>query len=98
MRAYFLQIEIYSFILECWPAYWWGRGMQLYIKWEWKTKQVSTRQGGGNYGNAWTSGEKSDPVTCTDGYKLGADFVQVMCRPRLARILFALTPCDLNEK
>lgn len=30
---------------------------------------------GGDYGNAWTLGEKLDPVTCTDGYKLRADFV-----------------------
>lgn len=52
----------------------------------------------GDYGNACALGTKSDPVTCTDGYKLRADFVQVICRPGLVSILFTFAPCDLNEK
>lgn len=51
-----------------------------------------------DYGNARTSCEKSDPVTCTDGYKLRADFMQVISTPGLVGVLFAFAPRDLNEK
>lgn len=51
-----------------------------------------------DYGNAGALYEKSDSVTCSDGYKLRPDFVQEICSPGSISISFAFTPCDLNAK
>lgn len=77
MRAYFLQIEIYSFILEREPEYWWSAGELL-------------QRGPGNKagkdpeassccGNTRPSCEILEPATWTDGRRARADFAQMMC-------------------
>lgn len=90
MRAYFLQIEIYSFILERKPEYWWSAGELLQSgpgNKAGKHPEASSR-----YGNAWPSYEVWD----LPPEVMAADPEQSLHRWHAVKIVSALTPCGLN--